>query len=806
MSRPACLLPIVVAMAFFVVVVPPTSADEKKLAESLRKISPNVIAVEGKTTKQKRDELRRMLSRDIRARRRKVNVADVKAWRSLKTVKQWEAFRDKRIAALRKSLGTFPEPPADLKMKVTKTIPGEGYVIRNIVFQSRPGLWVTANLYSPPKPGKSMPGILICHSHHRPKTQGELQDMGMIWARAGCHVLVMDQLGHGERRQHPFRTSKDYAKSFRVSRQDYYFRYNTGIQLHLLGDSLMGWMTWDLQRGVDLLLKQPGIDPKRIIHLGAVAGGGDPCAVTAAIDKRIAAAVPFNFGGPQPENVFPLPKDAEFSFNYMGGGSWESTRNLRLNGRDGFLPWVIVGSIAPRRLIYAHEFSWDKEHDPVWKRFQMLYKRYGKPEHLTSTHGYGKVTLSSKVASHCTNIGAHHRKAGIYAAFKKWFGIPAPKTEYRNRVKESELLCVDPPLDGNSKSSAAVELTPMHQLAGTIAEERISAVKQRLRGKSKQKKRDILQKAWSRILGDVNLAPGDSPGANWPVKAKTTVENGIRITRFVANVEREVRVPGIVLRPNAKKGDRPRPVVVCVSQSGKEAFLKNRADVVATFLDAGFAVCIPDLRGTGETRPGTYRGRRSYATGLSSSELMLGGTLVGQRLKDLRTVIALLRSRKEFDGKRIALWGDSFAKINPPDRNVAVPLRINNEPDHNEPLGHLLVLLAALFEDDVKAAVSHRGGLVSFRSVLDSQFVYIPHDAVVPGAIVAGDLPLLANAGVQTPLWIAGLTTGENKPAAVKSSGYRGDSNSSDKKSNRIVLRDKPNATAAATWLIDQLK
>jgi hypothetical protein len=59
-----------------------------------------------------------------------------------------------------------------------------------------------------------MPGIVLCHSHHNPKTQGELQDMGMTWARLGCMVLVMDQLGHGERRQHPFRSAKDYPGEF----------------------------------------------------------------------------------------------------------------------------------------------------------------------------------------------------------------------------------------------------------------------------------------------------------------------------------------------------------------------------------------------------------------------------------------------------------------------------------------------------------------------------------------------------------------------------------------------------------------
>src|SRR6185369_3554439 len=133
--------------------------------------------------------------------------------------------------------------------------------------------------------------------------------------------------------------------------------------LHLAGDSLIGWMAWDLMRGVDLLLAQKGIDPKRIILLGSVAGGGDPAAVVAALDDRISAVAPFNFGSPSPRPQYPYPLDKEPTWNYAGGGSWESTRNLRRSAADGFLPWVLVASAAPRRLVYAHEFGWFREGD-----------------------------------------------------------------------------------------------------------------------------------------------------------------------------------------------------------------------------------------------------------------------------------------------------------------------------------------------------------------------------------------------------------------------------------------------------------
>src|SRR5262249_1213512 len=297
--------------------------------------------------------------------------------------------RASTLSKLKTSLGNYPAPPTSLNLRVLGTVMGDGFRIDNLVFESRPGLWVTANLYRPDKPAASMPGILICHAHHTPKEHGELQDMGMTWARAGCLVLVMDQLGHGERRQHPFVDAKSYPKMFQLSRQDYWFRYDNGMQLHLVGDSLIGWMVWDLRRGVDLLLAEKGIDPQRIVLLGSVAGGGDPAAVAAALDERITVVAPFNFGSPSPRPQYPFPPEKEARWNYAGRGSWESTRNLRRSTAEGFLPWLLVASTAPRQLVYAHEFGWFREGDPVWKRLQTIYGWYDVPDRLSFTFGKG---------------------------------------------------------------------------------------------------------------------------------------------------------------------------------------------------------------------------------------------------------------------------------------------------------------------------------------------------------------------------------------------------------------------------------
>ena len=95
-------------------------------------------------------------------------------------------------------------------------------------------------------------------------------------------------------------------------------------------------------------------------------------------------------------------------------------------------------------------------------------------------------------------------------------------------------------------------------------------------------------------------------------------------------------------------------------------------------------VVLPDLRGTGETRSGGVPRQGKCDTNHSVYAQLFGETLLGQRLRDLRSVLAYLRARSDVDGKRIALWGDSFAPPNDPEdqlqgaargRGLAGPVR-----------------------------------------------------------------------------------------------------------------------------------
>jgi dienelactone hydrolase len=763
----------------------PATADD---AAEISKLRPEVLRQD------QRREASGMIESDIRRRTDAANARNRAARSRIATRAQWEKYRDERLARLRRSLGDYP-PPAKLNVHLTGVVKGDGFTIEKLVYESRPGQWVPGNLYVPARPGKSMPGILIAHAHHRDKPQRELQDMGMTWARAGSLVLVIDQVGYGERRSHPFHRAADFPKPYRVDRQDYYFRYDSGVQLQLVGDSLMGWMVWDLSRGVDLLLARDGIDPKRIILLGAVAGGGDVAAVTAALDRRIACCVPFNFGGPQPETRYPLPDNAETSFDYLGGTYWDSTRGLRLGGRDDFLHWVIVAGIAPRYLIHAHEFSWDRGRDPVWKRYQKVWGEfYGAADHLGFAHGKGLLRLTPPAASHCTNIGSFHRRM-IHPLFERWFGIHVgEKDEYSAPRRPAELICLT--------EQARRQLRPksLTELMSALGQERIERARTRLAGKSPAERRRTLRSEWGRLLGPV------TPSTPPILKAISTEEKpvaGAKVERLVLEVEPGIVVPLVVLTPVKRTGRSP--VVVGLAQAGKAGFLRHRADELRRLVQGGTVIGLPDLRGTGETRAGGSRGPTGEDTNLSVHVQLFGETLVGERLRDLRSILAYLRKRPDVDAGRLALWGDSFAPPNPPGTSYLVPRGIEGGPRQPEPLGGLLALLGGLVEDDVRA-VYVSGGLAGYHGVLTHFAVLIPHDVSVPGALTAGDLCDLAGSLAPRPLRLEALVDQQNRllPAARVREAYAPAVESYAAAPRALSFADR--RSSAATWLLAQLR
>ena len=236
-------------------------------------------------------------------------------------------------------------------------------------------------------------------------------------------------------------------------------------------------------------------------------------------------------------------------------------------------------------------------------------------------------------------------------------------------------------------------------------------------------------------------------------------------------VEPNITVPLLLFRPSAKG---PSPVVVGVAEGGKDLFLSTRGGEIDTLLKRGVAVCLPDVRGTGETSPDSRRDPENDENMQAVNEQMLGETLVGRRLKDLRTVLAYLEQRPDLDASRLALWGESLMPVNDaqlvPDELALwqVGPQIQQQ---GEPLGGLLAVLGALYDPNV-GAIAVRNGLVSYASILDDAFVYVPADITVPGLLEAGDIADIKAALAPKPMLLDDLIDGKNR--LVSASDFRG--------------------------------
>jgi hypothetical protein len=326
---------------------------------------------------------------------------------------------------------------------------------------------------------------------------------------------------------------------------------------------------------------------------------------------------------------------------------------------------------------------------------------------------------------------------------------------------DSAEVAVSAPLSRRSYADDAPGGSPAprpatHALFREIGAERAAAVRARLSTLTPADRRRRLRDDWGRLLGDIVPHPGCSVATH-----SVETHPGFLAERILLAVEPTIRVPLLLLQPDAKRVTRR--MVVAVAQEGKAAFLRQRAGEIAALLADGCAVCLPDVRGTGETSPGPSRERQSPATSLSATEWMLGQTLLGARLRDLRAVLGYVKSR--FPGPPrfpfpLVLWGNSFAPVNP--AGFADPILGEGEaPPHSEPLGGLLALFGALYEEGVSAVIA-RGMLAGYLSVLEELFCYVPHDAIVPGALTAGDLCDVAAALAPLPLLLEGLVDGRN--------------------------------------------
>jgi len=193
------------------------------------------------------------------------------------TLESWQKIRVELCKNIWKNLGVFYDNSLDLDLRETGEIQMDGYTVKNVYYQSRPGLYVTGNLYTPDGDGP-FPGVVGMHGHW---SQGRLaervQSRGHSLAKNGYVCLQVDAWGSGER-------SNEHGNYE-------YHGAGLGGALFNIGETLMGAQIVDNMRAVDVLCSLKYVDSSKIGATGA-SGGGNQTMWLAAMDERITAAVP----------------------------------------------------------------------------------------------------------------------------------------------------------------------------------------------------------------------------------------------------------------------------------------------------------------------------------------------------------------------------------------------------------------------------------------------------------------------------------------------------------------------------------
>ena len=196
------------------------------------------------------------------------------------TKADWEKAKPRLKREFLDMLGLDPLPEkTPLKATVTGTLERGNVTVENLHYQSKPGLYVTANLYKPKVVAKDakLPAILYVCGHSGKGRDGNktaFADHGMWFAANGYVCLVVDTLQLGE-------LAGKHHGTYNLNR----------FWWHSRGYTPAGVECWNGVRGIDYLCSLPYVDAEKIGVTG-ISGGGATTNWIMAADDRVKVAVP----------------------------------------------------------------------------------------------------------------------------------------------------------------------------------------------------------------------------------------------------------------------------------------------------------------------------------------------------------------------------------------------------------------------------------------------------------------------------------------------------------------------------------
>lgn len=202
------------------------------------------------------------------------------AWRKIRSRGEYDAHRKALREKMLAAIGTFPER-TPLNPRTVASYRRDGYSIEKVIFESMPGVFVTANLFVPDGEGRRPAVVMSCGHSGEGKDYPMYLRACVIAAKKGFVALMFDPHHQGERKTE-LRPSSTKSHT------------QMGLRGELLDWSAPLLRIWDGMRAIDYALSRKEVDPDRIGYMGQ-SGGGTMTALMQTVDGRIKAAAPSCF-------------------------------------------------------------------------------------------------------------------------------------------------------------------------------------------------------------------------------------------------------------------------------------------------------------------------------------------------------------------------------------------------------------------------------------------------------------------------------------------------------------------------------
>lgn len=543
-------------------------------------------------------DARKMLSNYLHAEAQKhfdVRRATVAALKTKEDIqRRQQELRGKFIEAI----GGFPQK-TPLNPHVVGKGAGEGFRFEKVIYESRPQHHVTAVLYLPEGPAP-YPGVLFpCGHSANGKAVEAYQRACILLAKNGLAVLCYDPIGQGERFQLLDAMGKPAIPGGTSEHT------MVGVGALLVGQSTAGYRIWDGIRSLDYLASRPEIDPKRIGCTGN-SGGGTLTSYLMALDDRIVAAAPSCYVTTL-ERLFATigPQDAEQNITGQVAFGMEHTDYVTMRAPRPTL--ICVGT----QDYFDIDGAWT-----TYRESKMLYGMLGHGERVdlfefNDKHGFSQP-----------------RREAAMRWMRRWLlqKDDAPVETPFPIFKDADLQCTRTgQVLEDFKGVSAFNLNATRERE--LAKERTL--------KFANRSREDLLKDVRRLIA----VEGQVGNAAKPQVVGTIEREGYAIKKMVFETEPGVRVPGLMFEPRQVTDQN---LVLYLQGDGKAADA-GVGGPIEKLVKGGQRLLALDVRGMGETSPGTATANRANYFGADSKELWLGvhlnRPLLGQRVLDVLAVV-----------------------------------------------------------------------------------------------------------------------------------------------------------------------